>query len=135
MEAATNGDNGRRRVVVVKESDAEKDREDDHHDDDEANIKKMIASHPLYGLLIESHFNCLKVILSSFLIYTFFLLHWLLVSSFYYYTLEFRQMDKCYYIVHTYTHTYIYPHDLIKSQVEINVETRNHTRKTLIYLI
>lgn len=24
-------------------------------------LKKMIKSHPLYGLLIESHLNCLKV--------------------------------------------------------------------------
>ncbi|KAF7827600.1 homeobox protein knotted-1-like 1 [Senna tora] len=33
---------------------------------DEEVLKKMISSHPLYGLLIESHFNCLKVGLGEF---------------------------------------------------------------------
>ncbi|XP_054823429.1 homeobox protein knotted-1-like 1 [Prosopis cineraria] len=34
--------------------------------DDHEVLKKMISSHPLYGLLIESHFNCLKVGLGEF---------------------------------------------------------------------
>lgn len=49
-----------------KENEREKVRKEG--DDDHEVLKKMIASHPLYGLLIESHFNCLKV--SSILSYT-----------------------------------------------------------------
>ncbi|XP_028752539.1 homeobox protein knotted-1-like 1 [Neltuma alba] len=40
-----------------RENDGEKLIRDDDHEV----LKKMISSHPLYGLLIESHFNCLKV--------------------------------------------------------------------------
>ncbi|KAK0574268.1 hypothetical protein LWI29_020720 [Acer saccharum] len=29
-------------------------------EDDEENLKRRISSHPLYGLLIETNFNCLK---------------------------------------------------------------------------
>ncbi|KAI4357508.1 hypothetical protein L6164_001451 [Bauhinia variegata] len=55
---AKNGDNGGGRRMVVEGGDIEKESEEV--------LKKMIASHPLYGLLIESHLNCLKVGLSEF---------------------------------------------------------------------
>ncbi|KAK4842121.1 hypothetical protein QYF36_016063 [Acer negundo] len=29
-------------------------------EEDEENLKRRISSHTLYGLLIETHFNCLK---------------------------------------------------------------------------
>lgn len=69
-----------------KENEREKVRKEG--DDDHEVLKKMISSHPLYGLLIESHFNCLKVssILSSFLhyciIHSFFLCLFLLFMCF-----------------------------------------------------
>ncbi|KAI9074968.1 hypothetical protein K1719_043018 [Acacia pycnantha] len=47
MEAAINGEN--RNVAEDKET------------DEQLRLKKMIANHPLYGILIQSHFNCLKV--------------------------------------------------------------------------
>lgn len=50
MEASGEINGGRSSMVAEKE------------DDEQLHLKNMIASHPLYGLLIESHFNCLKVI-------------------------------------------------------------------------
>ncbi|KAJ1418360.1 hypothetical protein SESBI_15860 [Sesbania bispinosa] len=51
MESNKIGENGRRKEA--EGSDAEKQ--------DEEVLKKIIASHPLYEVLIESHINCLKV--------------------------------------------------------------------------
>lgn len=56
MEAKI-GENGGRRVLEGSAG-AEKESEEV--------LKKMIASHRLYGVLIESHFDCLKVISSFF---------------------------------------------------------------------
>ncbi|KAK2635550.1 hypothetical protein Ddye_030342 [Dipteronia dyeriana] len=59
MEAAKSiVENGKSREIenVRFEDDVDVDSEDD-----EENLKRRISSHPLYGLLIETHFNCLKV--------------------------------------------------------------------------
>lgn len=69
MEASKIGENeGRKEVDEV--SDAETENEEV--------LKKIIASHPLYEVLIESHINCLKVISSCFL---FFFFRYILLTS------------------------------------------------------
>ena len=35
-------------------------------------LKRMITGHPLYGLLIETHLKCLKVIISPYSCFFFF---------------------------------------------------------------
>ncbi|XP_028767093.1 protein KNATM-like [Neltuma alba] len=57
MEAAINGENEGEPKVVVDRNDHTGDKDTD----EQLRLKKMIASHPLYGILIQSHFNCLKV--------------------------------------------------------------------------
>ncbi|XP_057443816.1 protein KNATM-like [Lotus japonicus] len=52
MEGSEIGENGRRKEVEGSDI-VEKENEED--------LKKIIASHPLYEVLIESHMNCLKV--------------------------------------------------------------------------
>ncbi|KAL6181408.1 hypothetical protein ACLB2K_048063 [Fragaria x ananassa] len=39
----------------------EEEREENQDDDHEENLKTRISSHPLYGLLVETHLDCLKV--------------------------------------------------------------------------
>ena len=51
--------------VVVRAVSTEGDEEDDHYQ--EKDLKRMISSHPLFGLLIDSHINCLKVFYFYFL--------------------------------------------------------------------
>jgi len=60
MEARQIGENGSGRKGV-EESDVE-------IKENEEVLKKIIASHPLYEVLIQSHINCLKVI-SHFLFF------------------------------------------------------------------
>ncbi|XP_004301240.1 PREDICTED: uncharacterized protein LOC101314859 [Fragaria vesca subsp. vesca] len=38
----------------------EEQREENQDDDHEENLKTRISSHPLYGLLVETHLDCLK---------------------------------------------------------------------------
>ena len=52
--------------VVVRAVSTEGDEEDDHYQEED--LKRMISSHPLFGLLIESHINCLTVFSFSFFI-------------------------------------------------------------------
>ncbi|KAI9091331.1 hypothetical protein K1719_028142 [Acacia pycnantha] len=49
-----------------RENEGEKKLIREEEEEDHEVLKKMISSHPLYGLLIESHFNCLKVGLGEF---------------------------------------------------------------------
>lgn len=71
MEANKIGENGGRREI--EGSDAKKENE-------EVDLKNIIASHPLYEVLIDSHIKCLKVTsyISCFLIS----LNLLLLTSF-----------------------------------------------------
>ena len=39
----------------------EEEREENQDDDHEENLKTRISGHPLYGLLVETHLDCLKV--------------------------------------------------------------------------
>ncbi|KAM5566923.1 homeobox protein knotted-1-like 1 [Rosa sericea] len=39
--------------------------DDQDEDKEEEALKKMISGHPLYGLLLENHLNCLKVCLGD----------------------------------------------------------------------
>jgi hypothetical protein len=43
------------------------------NENDEEILKKIIASHPLFEVMIESHINCLKVINFFIFVYFFFI--------------------------------------------------------------
>lgn len=59
------GNSGENSDVVVRAVSTEGDEEDDD-DHREQDLKRLISSHPLFGLLIESHINCLKVTIFLF---------------------------------------------------------------------
>lgn len=39
----------------------ENQKPEEYQDDDDETLKTRISAHPLYGLLVETHLDCLKV--------------------------------------------------------------------------
>lgn len=39
----------------------ENEKPEENQDDDDQTLKTRISAHPLYGLLVETHLDCLKV--------------------------------------------------------------------------
>lgn len=39
----------------------ENEKPEENQDDDDETLKTRISAHPLYGLLVETHLDCLKV--------------------------------------------------------------------------
>jgi hypothetical protein len=56
--------NSREKQEEEEEEEEEAERGEDDHDDHEI-LKRRISTHPSYGLLVEAHLGCLKVLFLS----------------------------------------------------------------------
>ncbi|XAR63689.1 hypothetical protein NMG60_11023718 [Bertholletia excelsa] len=65
MEGEKGGENDRVMLAAGEETQQTTLREEEEEkdeDEDEETLKKRISSHPMYGLLVKTHLNCLKVL-------------------------------------------------------------------------